>query len=323
VNYYEHHIGDYAQATGHLSMLEDAAYSRMIRWYYAKERPLPPDVKAVCRLVRATTRHEVEAVRAVLAEFFELREDGYHQVRCDEEIAKFAAGGPEREAKAANETNRLRRHREERAALFKALTDAGQHAPWNIGINELRELVKRCGPPLPATAPATLATATQTPDTRHQTPEAIPSVGVPTGAAAPRPTPPPSLVALESAEARPLTAKERVWSLGVPLLGEAQRPHLGKLAKTYGEEVLAAVLADATLERPVDPKAWVIAACERRRTASPARVNGHHEPVDLLADPKPQWALDAGFATRFEAENAGCYRHNAASFRGGKRTTQA
>ena len=30
MNYYEHHIGDYAAATGHLSLLEDAVYSRQI-----------------------------------------------------------------------------------------------------------------------------------------------------------------------------------------------------------------------------------------------------------------------------------------------------
>jgi len=32
------------------------------------------------------------------------------------------------------------------------------------------------------------------------------------------------------------------------------------------------------------------------------------------------WWLTAGFADRFEAENAGCYQHNAPQFRGGQRT---
>ena len=31
MNYYEHHIGDYAEATAHLTFVEDAAYSRLIR----------------------------------------------------------------------------------------------------------------------------------------------------------------------------------------------------------------------------------------------------------------------------------------------------
>ena len=179
MNYYEHHLADYAQATAHLSMLEDAAYSRMLRWYYANEKPLPRDIKAIERLVRAQSKADREAVRTVLAEFFYEAEDGWHQDRADREIERYQDGEPEREIKKANEANRLKRHREERATLFRKLTEAGQHAPWNIGINELREMVKRLEgnaqempvPPLPATAPATPATATQTPDTRHQTPK--------------------------------------------------------------------------------------------------------------------------------------------------------
>lgn len=36
------------------------------------------------------------------------------------------------------------------------------------------------------------------------------------------------------------------------------------------------------------------------------------------ADDRPEWALRAGFANRFEAENEGCYAHNAAAFNEGK-----
>lgn len=182
MNYFELHIGDYAEATSHLTFIEDAAYIRMIRKYYATEKPLPADLKAVQRLVGARTKEEREAVATVLEEFFDLGDDGWHNARCDAEIARFREGEPEREAKKANEDNRMKRHREERARLFKVLTDAGHHAPWNIGMNELRDLVKRVAgdppvtpdPPLPATAPATPATATQTPDTNTQTPDIKP-----------------------------------------------------------------------------------------------------------------------------------------------------
>jgi len=168
-------------------MLEDAAYCRMLRIYYRTERPLPTDMKQVHRLVRAQSKPERDAVEQVLADFFELRDDGWHQSRCDAEIDRFQAGEPEREVKRANEDNRLKRHRDERAALFKALTDAGQHAPWNVGMAELRTLVKalQLAPPdtavtpLPATAPATPATATQTPDTKHQTPDTSTKPGIP------------------------------------------------------------------------------------------------------------------------------------------------
>ena len=179
MNYYEHHIGDYIKATAHLSMLEDAAYRRLIDAYYTKEAPLPSDRKACHRLARATSKPEREAVDTILHEFFTLEDDGWHNSRCDAEIAHYIAGEPEREVKKANETNRLKRHREERAELFKRITDAGQHAPWNIGINELREMVKRLdgnapetpAPPLPETEPATPATATQSPVPNHQTPD--------------------------------------------------------------------------------------------------------------------------------------------------------
>lgn len=181
INYYEHHIRDYDAATAHLTWDEDIAYSRLLRWYYRKEKPLPADIKEVCRQVRATSKLQRESVENVLREFFILSDDGWHNETCDEVIERFQDGEPEREAKKANEENRLKKHREERSRLFKTLTDAGEHAPWNIKIEDLRRLVKAVSgdgnetppetkPATPATAPATPATATQTPDTNHQSP---------------------------------------------------------------------------------------------------------------------------------------------------------
>lgn len=89
MHYYEHHIGDYAQATAHLSFVEDAAYCRLMRKYYAEEKPLPTDIKAVQRLVGARSREERDAVSTVLGEFFFLNEDGWHNKRCDIEISKY------------------------------------------------------------------------------------------------------------------------------------------------------------------------------------------------------------------------------------------
>ena len=37
---------------------------------------------------------------------------------------------------------------------------------------------------------------------------------------------------------------------------------------------------------------------------------------------RPAWALNAGFANRYDAENAGCFQRNAAAFSGGRRVTQ-
>lgn len=101
MNYYEHHIGDYAAATSHLSFVEDAAYSRLLRIYYRDEKPLPPDLKAVIRLAGARSKDEREAVETVLSEFFTLQSDGWHSKRADAEIARYA----EKREKAARSAN--------------------------------------------------------------------------------------------------------------------------------------------------------------------------------------------------------------------------
>lgn len=89
MNYFEHHIGDYDSATAHLSALEDGLYHRMLRVYYRTEAPLPLDVRQVCRLARAQSKVERDAVASLLNEFFEQRDDGWHNERCDEEIARY------------------------------------------------------------------------------------------------------------------------------------------------------------------------------------------------------------------------------------------
>src|SRR6185436_15271333 len=154
-------------------MLEDGAYNRLCDLYYVREGPLPNDLAVCCRLVRAITKPERDAVRSVLAEFFAQTPEGWRHKRCDREIEQFQVGEPEREVKRANEDLRLKRHREERAALFRVLTSAGEHAPWNLPIAELRaraqRLQQRDVPPLPATEPATPAThdATATATATH------------------------------------------------------------------------------------------------------------------------------------------------------------
>jgi uncharacterized protein YdaU (DUF1376 family) len=87
MNFYKHHIGDYDADTAHLTWDEDMAYTRMMRAYYRREKPLPAEIKDVCRLVRATTRTQKEAVETVLNEFFTIEDDGWHQKRCDEELS--------------------------------------------------------------------------------------------------------------------------------------------------------------------------------------------------------------------------------------------
>lgn len=287
MNYFELHLGDYEAATAHLSMLEDAAYCRMLRIYYRTEKPLPSDVAKVCRLVRANSKPERDAVQQVLDDFFRLEEDGWHQARADAEISAFKAGEPEREAKKANEETRLKRHREERAALFMQLTEAGQHAPWNIGTKELRALVAALQkappdtppatkPATPATAPATPATATQTPDTiphspdtSLQTPEEIQGRRAP-GAPAPVPAPaplPPGAVGLALRRAGVNLA---LCSLPDPRIDELMRT-----GSTLDE--LEAVAREAVKKAISKPVPWIAATMAGRRreaAATPRKTAG-------------------------------------------------
>lgn len=132
MNYYEHHIGDYAAATGHLTLIEDAIYSRLIRRYYLDEKPLPVDAKKVARLAGARSEEEIAAVNSVLEEFFTLEADGWHNSRCDEEIGKFL----EKQAKArasgiqSGVTRRMKSeqtNKEIRAARMAAAKQKGTH----------------------------------------------------------------------------------------------------------------------------------------------------------------------------------------------------
>jgi uncharacterized protein YdaU (DUF1376 family) len=87
VNYYEHHIGDYAAATAHLSWDEDMAYTRLLRAYYHHEKGIPQGQEY--RIARATTAAQRKAVDAVLREFFSLNDGAYSQKRADEEIERY------------------------------------------------------------------------------------------------------------------------------------------------------------------------------------------------------------------------------------------
>jgi uncharacterized protein YdaU (DUF1376 family) len=91
VNYYEHHLGDYARDAGKLSMLRDGAYFRLMGVYYGRELPLPLELAQVFDLTGCASKVEQDAVEYILKRFFYRGEDGYHQKRCDEEIARFKA----------------------------------------------------------------------------------------------------------------------------------------------------------------------------------------------------------------------------------------
>ncbi len=86
MNHYPRHVGDYIRDTVGLTMLEDGAYTRLLDQYYAREAPLPADKAVLYRMARATSKPERAAVDNVLALFFVLAPDGWHNKRADLEL---------------------------------------------------------------------------------------------------------------------------------------------------------------------------------------------------------------------------------------------
>jgi len=86
---YLHHISDFMVDTAHLSPLEECFYRRAIDFYYLNEKPLPKETQSVFRRLRAITQEERDAVINVLNDFFVEQDDGFHNKRCDAEIAEY------------------------------------------------------------------------------------------------------------------------------------------------------------------------------------------------------------------------------------------
>ena len=117
MNYYKRHIGDYAAATRHLSILEHGVYTLMLDMYYTSEQGLPKDLSDVCRKLNARSKDERAAVEVVLKDFFVPTGAGWVQSRCDAEIAAFQAkaesnkvvgglgGRPKKKTQAVNSEN--------------------------------------------------------------------------------------------------------------------------------------------------------------------------------------------------------------------------
>ena len=127
MNYYPHHIGDYARDTAHLSALEDGIYRRMLDLYYATEKPLTNDRAQLCRLLRIKGR-ECKTVDALLREFFDPSDDGWKHGRCDAEIAKAQ---DKRIKASASAELRWQSGRNAKASRKKMRTHSEGNAPNN------------------------------------------------------------------------------------------------------------------------------------------------------------------------------------------------
>lgn len=86
---YQHHIGDFNNATRHLDRLERSIYRDLIELYYSTESPLSLDIALLCRKIIARSEQEATAVQQVLNEFFTETEHGWEHNRCEHEIEKY------------------------------------------------------------------------------------------------------------------------------------------------------------------------------------------------------------------------------------------
>lgn len=158
MNFYKHHIGDYASATDHLSWDEDQAYTRLMRVYYRDERPLPIEIGKVVRLARAQTPAQRAAVEIVLNEFFTKESDGWHNKRCDVEINQANTQAEiNRRIAADRETARL-------ARITNGSLNGSSHGSLTNGSRSLAKSVNES---------TSVRQPIQTPDSRLHKPDSI------------------------------------------------------------------------------------------------------------------------------------------------------
>lgn len=84
MNYYHRYSGDYIKKTLDLVMVEDGAYTRLLDWMYANERPVPHDKRHI--ITRCQSPVERKAVDAVLDQFFHRDGDCWTHERAQETI---------------------------------------------------------------------------------------------------------------------------------------------------------------------------------------------------------------------------------------------
>jgi len=89
MHYYPFNIGDFHLHTSHLTLEEEAVYRRLLDFYYDTETPIPKETQPVIRRLRlGSFKAQFDQI---LDEFFSLEDDGWHNFRCDDEIAAYHA----------------------------------------------------------------------------------------------------------------------------------------------------------------------------------------------------------------------------------------
>lgn len=225
MNYYSHNIGDYAQATMHLSLVEDAIYSRLLRRYYAEEQPIKDDLALICRWVGARTEEERAAVPMILQEFFELDGGAWRNKRADSEIAAY-----QQKAKTNRDNGKSGGRPKKKPNETQSVSD---------GFPE-----------------GTQTDATGNPVGGQQEPSRNPNqepitnkYSVPTGTGGEPPAPP--------------TPVEQIFALGLPLLTAAGLPErqarsmLGMFRKAHADEAIVQAIQQCVDDQAIEPVGYL------------------------------------------------------------------
>lgn len=135
MHYYPHHIGDYRRDTAHLSILEHGAYRLLLDEYYVSARPLPSDLPTLCRITRALSRAERDAVAHILRTYFQPTPEGYRHKRVEAELATYQERLDQAHsaARTSAEVRRQRRSPSSVRTKTSATEQAEAQAPAHAG----------------------------------------------------------------------------------------------------------------------------------------------------------------------------------------------
>lgn len=112
MHYFQFEIKEWVANTAHLTLEEEAAYLRLIFYYYDSERPIDlADTLWVFRKCRIPEK----LGEGILLEFFTRTDDGWIHKRCDAEIARYHA--KKEQASKAGKASAERRFNERSTAV--------------------------------------------------------------------------------------------------------------------------------------------------------------------------------------------------------------
>jgi len=131
LNFYQKHIGDFNNATRHLTRVERSLFSDAIELYYDTEKELTSDFEKLARLLLAHSDEEKTSLRTVLSEFFTLTDTGYFNKRCNEEIVKYH-GFKESRSRAGKASAEQRASAKATTVEHVLNTEATNHKPLTI-----------------------------------------------------------------------------------------------------------------------------------------------------------------------------------------------